>query len=66
MKAEDKLRIEELIEVCREYQGQYLPGHHGSGSWATTYSNQFIEAVAEMYVLFAKGGSQKWTPLIGQ
>lgn len=54
---EDQSRLKELIEVCKEKQGEYLEVHHGPGSWATTYSNEFISAAAEMYLIFEKSGS---------
>jgi len=46
-----------LIKICKQYQGEYIPGDHGPGSWATTYSNQFIDASAEMYAIFKKSDS---------
>lgn len=53
----DKKRLMELIEICKKYQGEYIPGDHGPGSWATTYSNQFIEAASEMYAIYKMAGS---------
>ncbi len=50
-------RLNELIEICKEKQGEYLEAHHGPGSWATTYSNEFINAAAEMYVIYKRSGS---------
>ncbi|KIP68247.1 hypothetical protein SN11_20245 [Vibrio harveyi] len=47
-----KKQINALIEKCKSKQGEYLPSHHGSGSWATTYSTEFINAASELYVLF--------------
>lgn len=52
----DKQKIDDLIEVCKKYSGEYIPGGHGSGSWATTYSNQYINATAELYAIFEKNG----------
>ncbi len=46
-----KQRIQELLEICKNNQGEYIPSHHGSGSWATTYSNKFINAAAEIFQL---------------
>lgn len=57
LSSKDHLRVDELIEICKKHQGEYIPGDHGSGSWATTYSNQFIEASAEMYAIFERSGS---------
>lgn len=54
MSLEEQNRLNELIEICRKYRGEYIPGHHGPGSWATTYSNEFISAAAEMYSIFYK------------
>lgn len=48
----DRKRIKVLIETCKSKQGEYLPSHHGSGSWATTYSNEFIDSACELYLLF--------------
>ena len=45
-----------LIKICRETQGEYLPAHHGSGSWATTYSEPFIQAVKELGILYREAG----------
>lgn len=53
----DEKRIKELVEVCKKHQGEHLDAHHGSGSWATTYSNFFINAAAEMFVIYEKNGS---------
>ena len=44
-----KARVRELISICKKYQGEYLPSTHGSGSWATTYSLDFIRAAAELF-----------------
>jgi len=52
----DKQIISDLIEVCKKNQGEYIPGGHGSGSWATTYSRQFISAAAKLYIIFEKSG----------
>ena len=49
-------RRKELLQICDEKQGEYLPTHHGRGSWATTYSNEFIEAVRELGVLYQQVG----------
>jgi len=57
LSSKDHVRACELIEHCKKYQGEYIPGDHGSGSWATTYSNQFIEASAEMCAIFKRSGS---------
>ncbi|MFA1563034.1 hypothetical protein [Aliivibrio fischeri] len=47
-----KKQIIELVEKCKSKQGEYLPSHHGSGSWATTYSTEFINSAAELYLIF--------------
>lgn len=52
----DEAKIIELIETCKKYQGEYLDAHHGPGSWATSYSNQFIDAAAELCNIFIKSG----------
>jgi hypothetical protein len=44
----------ELLAVCKAKQGQYLPVGHGSGSWATSYSYEFIAAAWELHSLYAK------------
>lgn len=49
-------RIEELIKICKESQGEYLGAGHGPGSWATTYSLKFIYAAAELYCIFDSNG----------
>jgi len=45
-------KIRALVEKCKSKQGEYLPAHHGSGSWATTYSTEFINSACELYILF--------------
>ena len=60
---EQEKRKEALIQVCRETQGGYIPSHHGSGSWATTYSDPFIQAVKELGELYREAG-YRWP--IGQ
>ena len=54
----DKQRIKELVAVCKKSQGEHLPAHHGSGSWATTYSNDFINAAAEICSIVQKNGHE--------
>ncbi|MEY8251562.1 MAG: hypothetical protein RPR91_04185 [Colwellia sp.] len=44
--------IADLVDECKKYQGEYRGADHGSGSWATTYSYEFIKASAELYRLF--------------
>ena len=51
-----KLREAELLAICKSKQGGYLPGHHGRGSWATTYSNEFIAASKELCALYKAAG----------
>ena len=53
---QDKQRIEELVAVCKKSQGEHLPSHHGSGSWATTYSHEFKDAAAEICSIVQKNG----------
>ncbi len=55
---EETKRIIGLVQVCYEYQGEYLDADHGSGSWATSYSVQFISAVREMYEILKKEGHE--------
>lgn len=43
----------DLLAVCKAKQGQYLPAGHGSGSWATSYSHEFIAAAWELHSLYA-------------
>jgi hypothetical protein len=52
----DQAREAELLATCKVKQGEYLPWHHGRGSWATTYSNEFISAAKELYLLYEKVG----------
>ncbi|MEL7982787.1 hypothetical protein AAG584_22345 [Vreelandella titanicae] len=49
-----KPRVHELISHCEKYQGEYLPNTHGSGSWATTYSREFIYSAAELFMILEK------------
>ncbi len=52
-----KARVRELISICKKYQGEYLPNTHGPGSWATTYSREFILAASELYLIIEKSNS---------
>ena len=54
---EDDAERLRLLNICKEHSGEYLPGHHGSGSWATTYSSAFIDASAALWKLHKKNGS---------
>lgn len=45
-----------LLDVCKSHSGEYRPAHHGSGSWATTYSDDFIEAAAELWQISQTAG----------
>lgn len=47
-------RINELLYICKESQGEYRDSSHGPGSWATTYSDEFITAASEIYFIFDK------------
>ena len=49
-KKKNKIRV--LVKKCNSKQGGYLPAHHGFGSWATTYSTEFINSACELYILF--------------
>ncbi len=39
----------ELLEVCRQYSGEYVPPFHPETTFATSYSKQFVRAAAELY-----------------
>lgn len=54
-------RIDELLEICKRYQGEYRFTHHGPGSWATTYSSEFINASIELYDIL--GSSKMYNPI---
>lgn len=54
---EDNAERSKLMGICRENSGEYLPAHHGKGSWATTYSNEFIDASAKLWKLHTKNGA---------
>lgn len=56
--------IEELLEICRRYSGEYLPRGHPKTSFATTYSNQFVEAATEIYERFEKQDRRRATILL--
>ena len=55
---EQKAR-KDLLKKCKENSGAYLPAHHGSGSWATTYSSAFIDAATSLCYLYKNAGA-KW------
>lgn len=54
--AAQKRREAELLAICKSKQGEYLLAHHGRGSWATTYSNEFIAASKELCELYKAAG----------
>lgn len=54
---EDEAEKLRLLTVCRNNSGEHLPTHHGKGSWATTYSNAFIDASVELWKLHGKNGT---------
>ena len=56
MTPEAKKAEAELLEICEKFSGEYRPSHHGSGSWATTYSNEFLAAAAELWFLYKSAG----------
>jgi hypothetical protein len=49
----------ELVATCKARQGEFLPGDHGPGSWATTYSKEFIDAASELYLIHKNKGHRK-------
>jgi hypothetical protein len=53
----DEKREVELLTICKTKQGEFLLPGSGSGSWATTYSDEFINSAAELYSLYKKCGS---------
>jgi hypothetical protein len=53
----DKAERDKLLVFCKENSGEYRPAHHGKGSFATTYSNEFIDASAKLWKLHEKNGS---------
>jgi len=50
-------RVNSLLEVCNQFSGEYVPSNHGSGSWATTYSNDFILAATEIFSTLQRQGA---------
>jgi hypothetical protein len=53
LSTEQRRRVDELLEICRQSQGPYLEPHHGPWSWATTYGNEFIDAATELYGIYS-------------
>jgi len=49
--------VNRLLKECKKYQGEYLPTNHGSGSWATTYSREFLKASTELYKILVNAKS---------
>lgn len=45
-------RLETYVAVCRRTQGEYRFAHHGPGSWATTYGDEFLDAATEIFRLY--------------
>lgn len=52
MTPQQKEREAELITVCLQHSGEYVPAHHPSTSFATTYSHDFVKAAADLYLLY--------------
>ena len=50
---------QELLAVCREHSGEYLAAHHPSTSFATQYSDTFVEAAAELLIRFEE--KDRWS-----
>ena len=48
-----------LIATCKAKQGEFLPGDHGPGSWATTYSHDFVDAASRLYLLYKGRGHRR-------
>ena len=55
-------RRRRLIETCRDKQGPYRYAHHGSGSWATTYSDEFIAAATGLVEVYREA-KVVWGPV---
>ena len=55
MQIDDKVETE-LLEICRNNQGERIPLHHGPGSWATTYSVAFVDAATKLYAMYRDAG----------
>ena len=53
---EQRTRQAELLATCRQFSGEYRPGHHGKASWATTYSDDFVAAAADLCLLYQRAG----------
>lgn len=49
-------REAELLAICKEKQGEYIPNGHPKTSWARTYGNDFIKASSELYLICKKQG----------
>lgn len=51
---DEMAEVDRLLDVCFEFRGEYVSPGHGSGSWATTYSNQFIDASKSIFLIYRK------------
>jgi len=53
-----------LLVICKQYQGEYRPAHHGPGSYATKYSREFVKAAIALYRLYSTAaqhaGAREW------
>jgi hypothetical protein len=47
---------DDLLDICHASQGEYLDAWHPPTSWATRYSNKFVEAIAALYGLYRANG----------
>jgi hypothetical protein len=56
LKLSDLRLVDDLIAVCRQNQGEYLDAWHPKTSWATTYSNEFVDAIVRLYALYSSRG----------
>lgn len=50
----------QLLAMCKQFQGEYLPAHHGRGSFATTYSWEFINASCALYRIYCGAELSPW------
>lgn len=50
------IKRQTLLKICADFSGEYLLAHHGKGSFATTYSNEFIEAATTLWKISLAAG----------
>lgn len=49
-------RMNSLLRSCKKHSGPRLPNGHGKHSYCSTYSDEFIEAAAQLWQMYRNAG----------